>query len=366
MKILLIGFAKMKYMPYMNFYLDQIDRRQHEVHVLIWNRDGKPEPREQGLVYHEFNSILSDDIPKYKKLASFMRFRRFALSVLKRERFDFLFLLHSMPAILLGTCASRHFKNRFIFDYRDYTYESNPLFRRKICRAVEDSWATFVSSDAFREALPNVSKIYTSHNVLTDALEHRQQHIREPELPLRISFWGYIRHEKTNCRIISALANDPRFELHYYGREQEIAYRLKDHVEYVGAKNVFFHGEYDPRDRYTFSASTDIIHNIYSNTEAPSQQFAMTNKFYDGLMFYIPQLCMAGSYMGMVAEEKGVGLVCDPESAGFADTIWDYYHNIDWPFFYKSCDGTLKKVMEEYNLGRQVIENAIGDPERTE
>lgn len=33
MKILIIGFTKIKYMPYMNFYLDNIDKAKHEVSV---------------------------------------------------------------------------------------------------------------------------------------------------------------------------------------------------------------------------------------------------------------------------------------------------------------------------------------------
>ena len=35
MKILIIGITKIKYMPYMNFYLDNIDATVNEVHYLL-------------------------------------------------------------------------------------------------------------------------------------------------------------------------------------------------------------------------------------------------------------------------------------------------------------------------------------------
>ena len=43
MKILIMGFSKIKYMPYMNFYLENINADKNDVHLLYWNRDLKPE-----------------------------------------------------------------------------------------------------------------------------------------------------------------------------------------------------------------------------------------------------------------------------------------------------------------------------------
>ena len=41
MKILIIGPGKMKYMPYIHFYLDNINWKAHDMHVAYWNRDEK-------------------------------------------------------------------------------------------------------------------------------------------------------------------------------------------------------------------------------------------------------------------------------------------------------------------------------------
>jgi len=359
-KILLMGFTKLKYMPYMNFYLDQIDAAKNDVHVLYWNRDEKDEARSSSsLKYHEFLCLQEDDVAKLKKVGSFLKYRKYALGVLRKEKFDFIFVLHSIPGVLITSYLVNQYENRFIFDYRDYTYEGFALFRNCVHKLVNSSFATFVSSDAFRKALPDTKKIYTSHNLLEDSLTYRNRNPVDKKEPVRIAYWGIIRHEELNKRIISSFANDQRFELHYYGREQAVALNLKLYAAEIGANNVFFHGEYKPEDRYDFSRQTDIIHNMFSNTEQPHMSLAMGNKYYDGLIFYLPQICTTGSFMGDTVKKANVGLACDPFQDDFADIVWDYYQRFDINAFYKNCDDELDRVLKEYKEGITTIIRAI-------
>jgi len=359
-KILLMGFTKMKYMPYMNFYVDQIDKAENDVHILYWNRDGKDEERPSNrLRYHEFLCLQEDDVAKLKKVGSFLKYRKYALSVLRKEKYDFIFVLHSIPGVLITNYLVNQYENRFIFDYRDYTYEGFIPFKNCVHKLVNASFATFVSSDAFRKALPETKKMHTSHNLLEDSLAHRNRNPVDKKELVRIAYWGIIRHEELNKKIISSLANDQRFELHYYGREQAVAMKLKSYAAVIGAKNVFFHGEYKPEDRYDFSRQTDIIHNMFSNTEQPHMSLAMANKYYDGLIFYLPQICAAGSFMGDTAKKVNVGLACDPFQDDFADIVWDYYQRLDINAFYQSCDKELDRVIKEYKEGIAIINSAV-------
>ena len=59
--------------------------------------------------------------------------------------------------------------------------------------------------------------------------------------------------------------------------------------------NVFFHGEYSAADRLNMAKNTDIIHNLYDKTDKTSH-IAMGNKYYDGPLFSLPQLCTTDSY----------------------------------------------------------------------
>ncbi|MGJ7920805.1 hypothetical protein [Neobacillus sp. LXY-4] len=360
MKILVMGFTKIKYMPYMNFYIENIDCEENEVHLIYWNRDCKNESKPSGkIIYHELSLYQEDDVKKYKKILNFYRYRHFVLNVLKEERFDLVIVLHSIPGVLICDYLTRAYKGKYILDYRDYTYEFVTLYKRIINKLVNNSHSTFVSSNAFREILPISDKIFTSHNLLVDSLNHRNA-FAVRDLPIRISFWGFIRHEEINREIIKKLANDRRFELHFYGREQTVAINLKNYAGEIEAKNVFFHGEYKPNDRYEFAKSTSIIHNLYDN-EVKQMAVAMANKYYDGIIFRIPQVCNLGSYMGEEVTRAGVGLACDPYSDRFADKIFEYYTNLDSVKFTKNCDMELNRVMDEYNAGITVIKKATFD-----
>ena len=86
MKILIIGFAKIKYMPYMNMYLNNIDTEKNDVHILYWNRDLKEEDTSKlkNVTLHEFKCYQEDDVSKISKITSFVKFRKFALKELKK------------------------------------------------------------------------------------------------------------------------------------------------------------------------------------------------------------------------------------------------------------------------------------------
>lgn len=362
MKIALIGFTKLAYMPYMNFYLNQFSE-QHDVHVLYWNRNEKDDitlPYKVKL--HEFKRYQEDQVANIKKVRSFHEYRKFAKKVLKEENFDRIVIMHTLPGVLLYDVLKKHYSTNYILDYRDVTHENSTFYKRIIHKLVHHSMATFVSSDAFRVYLPKSDRIYTSHNLLLDSMDHREvrRRLTRDETPIRIRFWGFIRHESVNKAMIDRLGNDERYEIHYHGREQETAANLKEHCRINNIANVFFHGEYLPEERYLFASETDIIHNVFDNDKR--MQPAMANKYYDGLALYIPQLCRTGSYMGRQVKDKGVGFACDPQNATFADDLYEYYHSISWNEFEYRCDRELERILSEYMKGIHVLKKVSGDP----
>ncbi len=361
MKILIMGFAKIKYMPYLNMYLENCDSQKNDIHLLYWNRDLQEEDVSafKDITLHEFKFYQEDDVSKSSKIGGFIKYRKAAKKLIKEEKFDFIIVLHSLPGVVTADILKKQFKNRFIFDYRDSTYEGFAPYKKIIGSLVENSYATFVSSDAFRVFLPESCshKIYTSHNLLTDSLSHRDERdINGIESEkIRIAFWGFIRHEEVNREIINRIGADERFELHYYGREQQTARNLKHYVTEKGIGNVFFHGEYKPEDRYQFVRETDIIHNIYHDS---NMMLAMGNKYYDAIVFRLPQICMEGSYMAELAEKYGTGIGCNPYKEDFTDKIYSYYKGIsDYDPFRTACDRELCRVLREVRRDADIIKN---------
>ena len=355
MKILLIGFAKIKYMPYLNFYLESIDRDKHDVHLLYWNRDLTEEDLSgyENVNMHEFRCYQEDNVSRRSKIVGFIKYCQYAKKVIKKNDFDFAIILHSFPGVLLHRIWIKRFKNKYIFDYRDSTYERYSFYKRIIAKLIANSKGTFTSSDGFRVFFPKEEqhRIYTSHNILTDSLSHREYEKTACD-KIRIAFWGFMREEETNKQVISSVARDKRFELHFYGREQQIATNLRLFAEGLCADNVFFHGAYTAKDRYEFVKNTDIIHNVYRSHNA---MLAMGNKYYDGAIFRIPQLCMRDSFMGKAASEGGIGFECDPFDEGFTDNVLSYFTELDRESFNSNCDAELDRLMEQYASGTEFL-----------
>lgn len=359
MKILLAGFAKVKYMPYLQFYLENIDKEKNEVHLIYWNRDLEEEDLSSldGVTLHELRCFQEDNVSHKSKIGSFLKYRKFVKSVLKQTKFDFVILLHSMPAVLLSNIWTKKFKNRYFFDYRDSTYERYSFYQHIISKLVVCSRATFTSSDGFRKFFPEdaQNKVYTTHNVLTESLSHRN-YSKTPSKKIRLAFWGFLRNEDLNREIITKISRDSRFELHFYGREQQLALRLKEHAASLNSGNVFFHGAYTPPDRYEFAKNTDILHNVYNTSNT---MLAMGNKYYDGPIFYIPQLCMNGSFMGKCAANAGIGFECDPYSEDFLDKVYEYYSSLDFDKFRRNCDSELDRILNQYGAAAREVHEAF-------
>ena len=118
MKILIMGFSKIKYMPYMNFYLENINADKNDVHLLYWNRDLKPEDVSafSNIKLHEFYNFQADDVSKLSKIGSFIKYRKFALKVLNIEHFDFIIVLHSLTGVLIADKLKKSYSGKYIFD----------------------------------------------------------------------------------------------------------------------------------------------------------------------------------------------------------------------------------------------------------
>ena len=353
-----MGFSKIKYMPYLNFYLENIDRKNNELHVLYWNRDMQKENVLEFLDcnFHEFRSFQNDDECQINKIKNFLKYRAFAKKIINSFVFDFIIVLHTFPGILISDILLKYFKGKYIYDYRDITYETFLPFKMLIGRIIAGAMVTVVSSKGFRKYLPQKysNKIYTSHNILIDSLNHRndKQKYGIKSDKIRVAFWGFIRHKEINIALINKLSNDERFELHYYGREQQIVLELKEYVKIINANNIFFHGEYKPEERYEFIKNTDIIHNLYYDT---NMLLAMGNKYYDGIIFKIPQICMPKSFMSEVCEKYKVGISISPHDELFADKLENYIKSMQMNSFYENCDNALEHVLCEYQDGIKVI-----------
>ena len=355
MKVLLLGFVRIAHMPYMYDYVSLLGG-DHELHLISWNRNGKEDaPVPKGVRRSfVFGDHVEDADPIQKKLPHFARFRKFALGVIKSERYDSIVVLHSTPGITILDQLSGCYQGKYVLDYRDVSHENFGFYRRLILRLSQNAGLVLASSPSYLSYLSNGGGVFLKHNLLKAAYEHREvEDTRCADAPIRVRYWGMIRHERANRAMIDALGGDARFELHYNGREEEVAVRLKKYVALRGYSNVFFHGPYYSDERVEFASETDIIHNVYENDFATVG--AMGNKYYDALQFRLPQICTKGSIMGNKVEANGLGLAVDYESDSLADDILNYYRRLDKTALSASCANELASVLADNKRADEAI-----------
>jgi hypothetical protein len=85
----------------------------------------------------------------------------------------------------------------------------------------------------------------------------------------------------------------------------------------------------------------------------------MGNKYYDGIIFRIPQVGFKEAFMTKMSTSKGVGVALDPWDDGFCDKLFNYYSSLDGEIFNKCCDKELERVYAEYNSGKQIIKDFV-------
>lgn len=354
MKILLLGFGKISYMPYMHLYLDNIENAEFD--LIYWDRDGKKDdliPKKIKNAY-KYEAFLEEQLPFKKKLKYFYGYRKFAKKILKKNKYDRIIVLHTTPGLTLMDYLILNYRNKYLLDFRDVSYEYISIYRKLVGILSNNANKTFVSSDAFRKFLPKKNKIYTVHNFLKDSLNYKNdENLNTSVKKIKISYWGLVRHVEINKKLMDALGNDKRFELHYYGRMQQDGRDMEKYASENNYKNIYFHGSYMPEEKYDFAKKTNIIHNLYDVD--PVMGNAMGNKYYDSIIFKIPQLCTKDSYMGKRVASEGVGLELSFDEGNIADYIWKYYNNLDRNKYNKACELALKKVLKEQEIIKSEI-----------
>ena len=104
MKILIIGFAKFRYMPYLTFYLNAINKEKNDVDIIYWDRDGKEDSAVPNYTNnYKFNYKMRDDISKVKKNSGFSQVPPFCKSSYKQRKLRFYYCAaHSSRCAYIG------------------------------------------------------------------------------------------------------------------------------------------------------------------------------------------------------------------------------------------------------------------------
>ena len=123
-----------------------------------------------------------------------------------------------------------------------------------------------------------------------------------------------------------------------------------------GYKNISFTGFYHKEEEASFIKQCNFVNIFYPQT--PSHKAALSNRFYNSLIYKRPMLVTKNSTQGDYAEQYNVGLVvenCDD----LPRKIKGYLDNLDYCDYCRKCNCLLRQFVKEYKIWELMLLNFL-------
>lgn len=334
MKAVIIAFNNIIYSPYIKTYSNFLDKKNICYDVILPDRNNIDEALGENLYRIKWN-------PKKGKISNSLFFRKEVLKILKRNKYDFIFVLTTMPAVLLSSYLIRKYKNRYLVDVRDYTQENLKPYYWIECGVIKNAAMRVISSKGFENFLPEAD-YFLSHNLSQDYASPKEVFDKNTDGKIRIGYVGSISYVEHCKHVIDLVAKDERFTFHFYGRESEKK-EISTYIDTLGCERIKYFGKYVPQEKESIINSVDLLFNVYGN-ETPLVKYAISNKFYDSFFYKKPLLTSPGTYMSTQAGDYSFDI--DYNTANL-DALYDWYNSLDGEKMVNFMNSTFEEFAKD-------------------
>lgn len=344
MKIGIITFSNRNNMPYLKYYEEILKKEKIPYECVFWDRftDNNIEKKNNEYTLH-IKCLPGGN--KIGKIIPMFKYKYIVERIIANEKYTHLIVLTTLPAVLLKKSLLKNFKDKYILDIRDYTYEKYSFYKKIVDELVDNSYFTSISSKGFLEFLNANEKIVSCHNISNTEFTVNYSKDLKNKKHITIGFVGNIRYFKENCKFIDALANSPKYSLIYIGREN-IDCNLKDYCKRKNIKNVIFFGEYKNEDKPIIYQNIDLINSVYGDNSLEVSTL-LPNRLYDGLLLKKPIIATKGTYLGKLITNRNLGLSINLNNNFVETNIDNYVNKFDSKKFNLSCNEFLEKIKIE-------------------
>lgn len=355
MNVLIVAFHSRSMTPYAKKYEEILKEKNIDYDILFWDRFSDGPLDKKGNTY-TFHCICTLGGNRLKKFVPFYRFRKAVKDIIVKNNYDKIIILNTMPAVLINDVITQKYKNNFIFDIRDYTYEKIYFYKKIVNKIIKYSYFTAISSDGYREFLSeegSLSKLILNHNISNgECCVKWAKDIRNKK-EIVLGYVGTIRYFKTNSKLIDIIKKGSnRIKLRYVGVFADSG-KLKKFVDNNNYKDVEFIGEYNNREKPIIFKDIDIINAIYDNEEY-NVTLSIPNKLYDCAIYKIPIIVSKNSFLSKIVEQYGLGLSIKLDNT-LPKKLEDYISSFDCNQFNSNCDSFLKVVEYEEGLFKKRV-----------
>lgn len=298
MNVAIIAANSPTYMPYLRLYTDRLDRWGISYTIFDWYRAEQP-PKQ--LMHNERAFVFNAPGGDVRSWLGYVAYRRFLRRTLSSTQFDIvLYLGLQTTALVSPSCHGRP----YLIDIRDYSHESNWMYRRHSAQVLRDATFVAVSSPRFKEWLPTTCQPVMFHNVSDTRISSSAVNMNTKEgLVLYVGAIGYY---KSSMGWIKELAGDSRFSIRVAGAGPG-AQKLQRSCERLGL-TVAFTGYYRPDEKDGIIHPAEYLTAIYGS-DTPIVRTALPNKLYDAAILRKPLVVSAHTYLGEIVTGYDLGVV---------------------------------------------------------
>jgi hypothetical protein len=335
--------------PYVSIYSRILDEEGIKYDTISWNRDGREEIGIQYNCQEKSRNFFS-------VFLSYVKYSRFVKKTIKEKRYKKLIIFTPQVGLFLAPFLKKHFQGKFIFDYRDLSIEQKPIFLKHLRRLLSCSFANVISSPGFKKYLPEGYDYLISHNfnvgMAKDSLYGSYEPINVDALSVLTI--GAIRTD-SNYEVIDALGNQEGIKLNFVGKGIA-APVLEQYAKEKGYRNITFTGFYkkeEEKDIYEKNTFVNIVYPLI-----PSHISALSNRFYNSLIFRRPMIVTRKTVQGDYAEKYGVGLVIN-DCTDLPYQLRRYIKELDVDNYQNNCRNLLSVLLEENSKFDEVVRKFI-------
>ena len=346
MKIALILASNCWFSPYLNLYTSILDSNGINYDIISWNRD---------LSEPETPTTFSDKRQSNNKLKNYINYVSFVKSILYKNKYDKLIVFSPQIALLLSKTLILKYPKRYAIDYRDLSIEQNQLIKPLYSQLLNHSGLNVISSPGYKKYLPPANYII-SHNINNKIAKSAigKYHINKAN-PIKILTIGSIRDYESNIDVINGIANITNFELYFVGKGIA-SDKLQNYVKHRHIKNVFFSGYYTKKDEPTYIIDASLLNIFYPQIK--SHISALSNRFYNSLIFKRPMIVTKHSIQGDYAEKYNIGISLE-NCKYLSSKIITFFNNIDNNLYETQCDKLLNIFIDENILFEKEVINFV-------
>lgn len=355
-RIAILSAVNIKHMSLISLYTEILKKNGVKYDFIYMDKYNEDEAFECDKKYRYIN-VIKQGYPKFIKKIKYMLFYPYATHILNKNKYDFVIVWNDLAIFMIGGYLSKHYAGKYCLNVRDNMMYDVPKYRKMYERVFKNSAFNTISSKGYLEVLPRDSTYLQINSLNLSVLEGMQirDRLRSKDEPIRIGFIGYVRYYERNKKLLDVFKNDPRFELHYYGKNANV---LKEYATDNDIRNTVFHDTFPVSDTGVFMEKIDIINNLYGN-DTFNVRKAISIKFFHALYAKIPILVNSNTYVGKLAVSSGGGFYFDDISEQNKERLFSWYHSIDFQAYKSKADEFLNNAKNENMMFERVVEEYI-------